>query len=434
MKRILACLLLLTPVLLAPGLFRGSSHADSATIRALSVRGPVTPVTAMYLKRNLADAARHAERLVLVEMDTPGGLDTAMREIVQDVMGSPVPVAVFVAPPGARAASAGALIAMAADICAMAPGTTIGAAHPVALGEKQDKVMAEKVLNDAEAYAEGIATRRGRNAALARQMVRESSALPADRAVAERVADVLAQDRASLLKQLEGWSVNRGDRVTPLRLADAVLRDEGMGTRERILDAIGNPNVAYMLLMIGFLGLFFELSNPGVILPGVIGGISLILAFFAFQTLPVNYAGVLLILLSLILFIAEIKVVSNGMLTVGGVVAMVLGSLLLFESPEPYLRVSWQVIGMTVLAVSALSVFAVVMAVRAHRRCPTTGAEGLVGEEGKAVSALAPEGKVFIHGEYWEAWCDEPVVEGDTIRVVAVEGMRVKVAKAGRDR
>ncbi|GLI40077.1 serine protease [Geobacter hydrogenophilus] len=400
-------------------------------MRVLGVRSAINPVTASFLKRNLDSAARRGDRLVLLEMDTPGGLDTAMREIVKDVLGSPVPVAVHVAPSGARAASAGAIICLAADICAMAPGTTIGAAHPVSIGEKQDKVMEEKVVNDAEAYAEGLANRRGRNAAVARRMVRESLSLSAEKALEENVVDLIAADRASLLAQLEGHRVARPGGDVVLRLAGAAVREEPMTARERILDAIGNPNVAYILMMLGFLGIFFELSNPGVILPGVIGGISLILAFFAFQTLPVNYAGVLLIILALILFIAEIKIVSHGMLTVGGVIAMVLGSLLLFESPEPYLRVSWQVIAITVIAVSAFSVFAVTMAVRAHRRKPTTGGEGLLGESGKALSAIAPEGRVFIHGEYWDAWSDEPLAEGDRVTVVAVEGMRVKVRKTG---
>ncbi|RNC66638.1 MAG: nodulation protein NfeD [Desulfuromonadales bacterium] len=435
MDRIVVHLVLFISAFLAVGVLPFPGRADSPTVRVLAVRSAVNPVTASYLKRNLTEAARKGDRLVLVEMDTPGGLDTAMREIVQDVMASPVPVAVFVAPSGARAASAGAIIALAADICAMAPGTTIGAAHPVSLGEKQDKVMEEKVLNDAEAYAEGIATRRGRNATIARRMVRESIALPADRALVEGVINLLAQDRADLLKKLEGWRVTRDGRTTILKIADAAPREEVMDTRERILDAIGNPNVAYVLLMLGFLGLFFELSNPGVILPGVIGAISLILAFFALQTLPVNYAGVLLILLALILFIAEIKVVSQGMLTVGGVVAMVLGSLLLFESPEPYLRVSWQVILVTVAGVSAFAIFVVLKAVEAHRTKPVSGREGIVGETGKALSALAPEGRVFVHGEYWDAWSDETVAEGDRITVTAIEGMRLKVRKAGtRDR
>lgn len=413
------------------GLVAAVPVADAATVRVLGVRSAVNPVTVSFIKRNLAAAAVGGEALVLVEMDTPGGLDTAMREIVKEVMASPVPVAVFVAPSGARAASAGAVIALAADICAMAPGTNIGAAHPVSLGEKQDKVMEEKVLNDAEAYVEGIAVRRGRNAAVAKRMVRESLSMPADNALEAKLIDLMAADRAELLKKLDGWRISRGERTEILATAGATVREEAMGTRERILDSIGNPNVAYILLMIGFLGIFFELSNPGVILPGVIGGISLILAFFALQTLPVNYAGVLLILLALILFIAEIKIVSGGMLTVGGVVSMILGSILLFESPAPYLRVSWQVIAVTVIAVSAFSIFAVTMAVRAHRRKPTTGVEGIVGETGKALTAVAPEGRVFIHGEYWDAWSDEPVAEGERVTVVAVEGMRVKVEKAG---
>ncbi|MBT1075111.1 NfeD family protein [Geobacter grbiciae] len=426
MHRIIVLCILLCCLLPAVAL-----PADSATVRVLGVRSAINPVTASFLKRNLADAARRGDRLVIIEMDTPGGLDTAMREIVKDILASPVPVAVHVAPSGARAASAGAIICLAADICAMAPGTTIGAAHPVSIGEKQDKVMEEKVVNDAEAYAEGLANRRGRNAAVARQMVRESLSLSAEKALEQKVVDLIAADRASLLAQLEGRRVARPGGDVVLGLAGAVVREEPMTAREQILDVIGNPNVAYILMMLGFLGIFFELSNPGVILPGVIGGISLILAFFAFQTLPVNYAGVLLILLALILFIAEIKIVSHGMLTVGGVIAMVLGSLLLFESPEPYLRVSWQVIAITVIAVSAFSVFAVTMAVRVHRRKPTTGGEGLLGESGKALSAISPEGRVFIHGEYWDAWSDEPLAEGDRVTVVAVEGMRVKVRKTG---
>jgi len=431
MNRLIALCALLVSLVTGTVSLADTASADSAAVRVLGVRAAINPVTASFIKRNLADAAGGGDRLVLLEMDTPGGLDTAMREIVKEILASPVPVAVHVAPSGARAASAGAIICLAADICAMAPGTTIGAAHPVSLGEKQDKVMEEKAVNDAEAYAEGLARRRGKNVAVARRMVRESLSLPAERAVEENVADLLAADRSALLAQLEGRRVDRPSGVVILRLAGAPVREAEMTTRERILDVIGNPNVAYVLLMLGFLGLFFELSNPGVILPGVIGGISLILAFFALQTLPVNYAGVLLILLALVLFIAEIKIVSGGMLTVGGVVAMVLGSILLFESPEPYLRVSWQVIAITVIAVSVFSVFAVTMAVKAHRRKPATGGEGLVGESGKTLSPIAPEGRVFIHGEYWDAWSDEPLAEGEKVTVVAVEGMRVKVKKAG---
>ncbi|KAB0672448.1 nodulation protein NfeD [Oryzomonas sagensis] len=406
-----------------------ASAAERARVRVVTIRDPITPVTAQFLHRTLNEAARSGDSLVLVELDTPGGLDTAMREIVKDIFTSPVPLAVYVAPPGARAASAGAIICLAADVCAMSPGTNIGAAHPVSLGEKPDKTMEEKVLNDAEAYAEGIARKRGRDETLARRMVRESISLSADRALASKVIDLIARDRADLLHRMEGRSIMRDGREAPLRLAGAETVSAEMRPGEQILNAISNPNVAYVLMMLGMLGLFFELSNPGVILPGVIGGISLILAFFAFQTLPVNYAGALLILLALVLFIAEIKVVSHGMLTVGGMIAMVFGSLLLFESPEPYLRVSWSVILVTVLATAGFFSVAVAKALRVHRQKPATGAEGLLEREGRAESAIAPEGKVFVNGEYWDAWSDQPIAAGSKVAVEKVEGMRLKVRK-----
>lgn len=400
-------------------------------VAAVAVDGPINPVVADFLRRNLAEAARRGDRLLLIEMDTPGGLDSAMRAIVKDIFASQVPVAVFVAPSGARAASAGAVIALAADICAMSPGTNIGAAHPVAMGmgEKPDKVMADKLLNDAEAYMEGIAAKRGRNTELAKRMVRDSLSLPAERALAEKVIDLVARDRQELLKQLESRALARDSGRTVLQLAGARIVVHEMGTREKILNTISNPNVAYMLLMLGLLGLFFELSNPGVILPGVIGGISLILAFFALQTLPVSYAGILLILLAIVLFIAEIKIVSHGVLTIGGVIAMIFGSLLLFESPAPYLRVSWQVILLTVLLTALFFMFAASRAYRAHRLKPVTGIEGLAGEEGQAETDIDPEGKVFVRGEYWDAMASEKIVTGEKIIVTAVEGMRLRVKK-----
>jgi membrane-bound serine protease (ClpP class) len=407
-----------------------ASLADIPEVRVVNITGPINPVTVDYVRANLHESARRQERLVLIEMDTPGGLDASMRDIVKEELASPVPVAVHVTPQGARAASAGAVIGIAADILAMSPGTNIGAAHPVALGEKPDKVMLEKVLNDAEAYLEGIARKRGRNVGAAKSMVRQSISLSAEKALEAKVIDLIATDRADMLKKIDGRVISRDGKDATLRLAGARVTVHGMSRRQLILNAITNPNVAYVLMMLGMLGLFFELSTPGAILPGVIGGISLILAFFAFQTLPVNYAGVLLILLALVLFIAEIKIVSHGMLTVGGIVAMIFGSLLLFESPEPYLRVSWWVILTTVLATALFFVFAVTKAVKAHRRKPISGSEGLVGETGRADSDLAPEGKVFVRGEYWEAWCDERIAKGEKVAIVAVEGMRLKVRKA----
>ena len=405
--------------------------AEPVTIRVVSVQDPITPVTARFLQRNLDEAARQSERLLLIELDTPGGLDTAMREIVKEFLSTPVVVAVYVAPSGARAASAGAIICLAADLCAMAPGTNIGAAHPVTLGEKIDPTMETKLVNDAEAYVESIAHQRGRDVTLARQMVRDSLSLSAKKALEGKVIDLIARDRSDLLQQLEGRPLQKSGQELRLQLQGAKVTEAEMTRVEKIRNVISNPNVAYMLMMLGILGIFFELSNPGVILPGVIGGISLLLAFFAFQTLPVNYAGILLILLALILFIAEINVVSYGMLSVGGIIAMVLGSLLLFESPEPWLRLSWNVILLTVLVTAGCLILIVRKALAAHRRRLTTGREGLVGEEGSAQSLIAANGKVFIHGEYWEARSDEPIAAGDKVVVEAVEGMVLKVRKAG---
>lgn len=418
--RVLVLIMLLTAVI---------GIAAPPTVRVLTVEGTINPVTVDYLRRNLVEAVAAGDRLVLLEMDTPGGLDTAMRAIVKDILSSPVPVAVFVTPSGARAASAGAVIAIAADFCAMAPGTNIGAAHPVSLGEQPDKTMEMKLVNDAAAYVESLARTRGRNVAVASRMVRESLSVPAETALTDGIIDVVASDRADLLHRLDGRNFVQKDRSLTLQLAGAVPVDHPMGTRQRILNIIGNPNVAYALLMLGFLGIFFELSTPGAVLPGVVGGISLILAFFALQTLPVNYAGILLILLGLILFIAEIKITSYGMLTVGGVIALVLGSLLLFESPEPYLRVSWTTVLFTSLAIAVFFVVAVGKVVTAHSRRPATGREGLVGEEGRALTAVAEEGKVFVRGEYWDAWSDRPLTAGTRVTVIEVAGMRVKVAQ-----
>jgi membrane-bound serine protease (ClpP class) len=420
------------PILLAVILLLLSTTCLFAAdvIRAISIDGPVSPATAGFIIRNLKEAAQYNERILLIEMDTPGGLDTAMREIIKEIFVSPVPVVVYVYPAGARAASAGALITLSADVAAMASGTNIGAAHPVSMGEKPDKVMEAKILNDAEAYAEGIARKRGRNVEAARRMVRESISLSAEKALEAGVIDLIAVDRTDLLRRLNGRSLVRDGKTVTLKTSGARVIQHGMSTREKILNTISNPNVAYVLMMLGMLGLFFELSNPGVILPGVIGGISLILAFFAFQTLPVNYAGVLLILLALVLFIAEIKIVSGGMLTVGGVISMILGSLLLFESPEPYLRVSWSVVLITVLSVSAFALFAVSKSVKAHRAKPTTGKEGLVGEEGRAETDIFTEGKVFVRGEYWDAFSDEEIGRGERIVVTEVGEMTLKVKKS----
>jgi membrane-bound serine protease (ClpP class) len=404
--------------------------AQQPQVAVVSVDGPINPVTADFLQKNLEAAARRGDRLLLLELDTPGGLDSAMRQSVKAIFSSAVPVAVYVTPSGARAASAGAVIALAADVCAMAPGTNIGAAHPVTLGgQKPDQVMEGKIVNDAEAYLEGIAVKRGRNAELARRMVRDSLSLSSEKALQEKVIDLIASDRQELLNKLEGRTLSRGGKEVVLRLAGAQVTRYQMGWRDRILNAISNPDVAYVLMLLGLLGLFFELSNPGVILPGVIGGISLILAFFAFQTLPVNYAGLLLILLAIILFIAEVTVVSHGILAIGGVIAMVLGSLLLFPSPEPYLRLSRGLVASTALVTALFFIFVVTKVIEAHREKPISGREGMLGQQGVAETEIAPEGKVMVRGEYWNATSAEPIGKGEKVEVVALEGLRVTVRR-----
>lgn len=398
-------------------------------VSVVSIQGAINPVTTSFLKQNLAAAGKRGDRLLLVEMDTPGGLDIAMRDAVQAIFASPVPVAVYVTPSGARAASAGAVIGLAADILAMAPGTNIGAAHPVSMGGKPDQTMEAKIVNDAEAYLEGIARKRGRNVEVARRMVRESISLSSEAALQQRVIDLVASNRQDLLAKLEGRKVLRGGQETVLHLAGAPVVVHEMGIRDKILDAISNPDVAYLLMLLGMLGLFFELSNPGVILPGVIGGISLLLSFFALQTLPVNYTGIALILLAIVLFILEVKVVSYGMLAIGGMIAMVLGSLMLFPSPEPYLRLSWSVILVTVFMTTIFFLVVVTKVVQAHREKPITGVEGMIGEQGVADSDLMPEGKVLVHGECWNATSAEPVKKGEKVRVVAIKGLQLTVEK-----
>ena len=420
----------LTALLLALMLTFTLPTLCSATgITVATVDGDITPVTADYLKKSLHASAERGDRLFLIELDTPGGLESSMREIIKEILTSPVPVAVFVTPSGARAGSAGAIITLAADIAAMAPGTNIGAAHPVSFGEIPDKIMAQKILNDSAAYAEGIAIRRGRNPAVAIRMVRDSLSLPADRARDQRVIDLIAVDRRDLIRQLEGRTVRREGKELPLRLSGAEVTVRPMTAVQNVMEVVSDPDIAYILMIVGVLGLVVELANPGLSLPGMVGGISLILALFGFQALPVTFAGVLLILLAVVFFIAEIKIVSHGMLTLAGVVSLVFGSLMLYDDADPAIRVSWEVIAVAAATLVGFSLFAVSRAVRAHKARPTTGREGLVGETARAVTELAPEGKVFVRGEYWDARCEGTAAAGEHVTVSGVEGMVLKVRR-----
>jgi membrane-bound serine protease (ClpP class) len=312
----------------------------------------------------------------------------------------------------------------------MTPGTHIGAAHPVTMGGGEvSEEMGQKLVNDAVADIRALAEERGRNADWAEEAVRQSVSITEKEALEKGVIDIVCRDIRDLLHAIDGREVKLAGGTTFLATRDAAIRRVGMNFRDRILDTISNPNVAYILLILGFYGLFFELSNPGSILPGVVGGICLILAFFALQTLPVNYAGLLLILFALVLFIAEIKVHSFGLLTVGGVISMILGSLMLIRTSAEFLRVSWLTIIPAVMVTVAFFVFAMGMALKARLKKPTTGQEGLVGEIGTVRTRLAPQGKVFVHGEYWNAASDEPIEAGEEVVVLAVHGMRLTVAK-----
>lgn len=408
------------------------STEPSQPVMVGNVQGAIGPATTVYIKRLIREAETADARCLILTLDTPGGLADAMREIVQAIFASRVPVVTFVHPEGARAASAGAIIALAAHVSAMAPGTNIGAAHPVSIGSDPDAdldgVMEEKVTNDAAAYARSIAQRRGRDVEWAERAVRESISSTAEEAVAARVVDVIATDVEDLLTRIERRRVDVAGAKQRLAVAGAAVVDSPPSLRERFLARISDPNIAYLLMLAGVFGVIFELQNPGSILPGVVGAVSLLTAAFALQMLPVNWAGAALILLALVLFILEVKVPSHGILTIGGIVAMVFGSLMLIDSQLPFMRVSLAVIIPSVLTTAAFFLFAVGMGVRAQRRRVTTGHEGLVGEEGTARGNVdASGGSVFVHGEFWNAESEAPIAEGSRIEVVRVDGLVLKV-------
>jgi membrane-bound serine protease (ClpP class) len=353
-----------------------------------------------------------------------------MRSIIRQILNSPVPVTVYVSPSGARAASAGAFITLAADVAAMSPGTTIGAAHPVSLVGKQDETMNQKVVNDSAAYIRSLAERRGRNADWAEKAVRESVSLTEKEALEEGVIDLVASDIDDLLRSVEGWEI-KGDGGVTLKTEGERLVPFPMDFRRRFLDTLGDPNIAYLLLMLGMLGIFFEFSNPGAIYPGVIGSIAIILALYSLQTLPVNYAGLLLMVVAIALFIAETQVTSFGLLSLAGVVALFIGSMMLFRSPEPWLRTSLKVVAPTVAFTAIFFIVILQRVVSTYRRRPTTGLEGIIDEVGEAMEDLAPSGKIFVRGEIWEA---RKVGEGevrkdDRVRVTAASGLRLTVKK-----
>jgi membrane-bound serine protease (ClpP class) len=405
---------------------------DKPPVYTIEVDGIINPPTGKFITDSIDEATQQGAQCLIIQLDTPGGLMESMRLIVKKILASNIPIIVYVAPKGARAASAGVFITMAAHIAVMAPGTHIGAAHPVTLGGgegKENKTMTEKIVNDTVSYIKTIAKNRGRNVDWAEKAVVKSVSITEEEAVKLNVVDFISPDLQSLLNNIDGKVVKFDGVTRTLHTKGVQPQPIQMSWREKLLDIISNPQIAYYLLMLGGMGIFFELSNPGAILPGVVGGIFLILAFYALQVLPVNYAGLALILFAIILFIAEIKVVSHGLLAVGGVISLLLGSLMLFRSPAEYMRLSLSVIIPAVLVTSGFFIFAMTMAIRARLTKPTTGMEGLVGETGTASTPIAPEGKVAIHGEIWDVVSDQNIERGEKVQVFGVVNLKLKVKK-----
>jgi membrane-bound serine protease (ClpP class) len=405
---------------------------EKSPVFFIEVDGIINPATAKFITESIDEATQQGGQCLIIQLDTPGGLMESMRTIVKKELSSNIPIIVYVAPSGARAASAGVFITMAANIAVMAPGTHIGAAHPVTLGggeEKESKTMTEKIVNDTVSYIKTIAETRGRNANWAEKAVTKSVSITEDEAVQQKVVDFICPDLPSLLTKIDEKVIKLNGVTRTLHTKGVQPKSLQMSWRDRLLDIISNPTIAYILLILGFYGLFFELTSPGAILPGVVGGIFLILAFYALQVLPVNYAGLALIFFAIILFIAEIKVVSHGLLAVGGVISLFLGSMMLFRSPVEYMRVSMTVIIPAVVVSAAFFIFAVTKAINARLKRPTTGMEGLIGEVGIVSSPLSPEGKISIHGEFWNAISDQPIEKGEKVQVVGVTQLKLKVQK-----
>jgi membrane-bound serine protease (ClpP class) len=406
-------------------LFVRPVDAGSAAVYLVRITGAISPGNADFLDSAIRRANTEGAGCLIVMLDTPGGLAESMRKMVMAIYDSRIPVVVYVAPSGARAASAGVMITMAADVAAMAPGTHIGAAHPVNAGGKDlDKTMAEKVTNDMVAFVKSIAEKRGRNVEWAEEAVRESVSVTENEALEKKIVDRVARDVDDLIDQINGLEI-KGKGPVAIDPSRRVWIAESM--RTRILKALSDPNIAYILMMIGLAGLYFELSHPGVILPGVIGSIALILAFYSFQTLPVKPAGVMLILLALIFFIMEMKIASYGLLSVAGIISLLLGSVMLFDRVDGRLGISWTVMVPTISLVGGFFVVVAGLVFRSRTRRPMTGESGLIGETGVVKTPLTPTGRIQVHGELWFARCRTSLGTGQRVRVTAVDGLTLEV-------
>jgi len=404
-------------------------------IIVVKIEGAINPVVAEFVANEIRSANTSSEELIVIQMDTPGGLDTSMRKIIKAIQSSKIPVVSFVSPGGSRAASAGTFIAIASHIAAMEPGTNIGAAHPVNLmgggTGGQAKVMEDKVVNDASAYIRSLAEKRGRNIHWAELSVRKSVSVSAEEAKRLNVIDLVAANLDSLVLALDKREVKLGGSIITLNTAEKKITFKEMNSGQRILDIIANPNVAYVLMMLGLVGLYLELSNPGLILPGVVGSVSLVLALYAMQTLPINYAGLLLIILGVVLLIAEVNVMSYGLLAMSGAISIFLGSIMLIDSDDPAMQISKMILYPTLGMTFLFSIGSIYLAKKAHQLVTTTGMEGLLGEVGVVKETLNLEGRVLIHGEMWKAESDTVISVGEKVSVEVVKGLKIQVRKVG---
>jgi membrane-bound serine protease (ClpP class) len=422
-----------SPTTAAPPPRAEAAGGASKDVLLLSIDGGINPATADYIRDGIEAAQAESDEALVIQLDTPGGLLDSTKSIVKQILGAPLPVIVYVAPSGAGAASAGVFVTMAANVAAMAPGTNIGAAHPVGpQGESINGEMGKKVENFAASLSRTIAQQRGRNVEWAEKAVRESVSITEREAVKMNVVDLVADDVPDLLRKINGREVEVQGRQVVLATAGARVRRLDMRLRQKVLDTLANPNLAYLLMIAGILGLYVEFTHPGVLFPGVTGAICLLLALAAMQVLPINYTGLVLILLGVSLLVAELFLPSFGALGIGGMVAFVLGSLLLFDTPQSTVSVDRGIIAGAAVTLGGFTLLVGWLVVRTQRSRSRVGTEGMIGEIGEVRRALDPRGrvKVFVHGEYWDATADEPLDVGESVEVVGFEGMRMKVRRS----
>jgi membrane-bound serine protease (ClpP class) len=410
----------------------GNIYSQTNKVYVISVDGAINPASSEYIKYGIDKATEDNAECLIIKLNTPGGLLKSTRVIVTDILASPIPVIVYVSPSGSQAASAGVFVTLAAHIAAMAPGTNIGAAHPVTLEGNQDSIMMQKATNDAAAFIKTISEKRNRNVKWAENAVRKSLSITETEALKDSVVNLIATNLDDLLNKIDKKEIEtvKGEKV--LHTAGAKIINVEMSFQQKILDMLSDPNIAYILFMIGFYGILFELYNPGSIFPGVVGVISLVLAFYSLHTLPVNYAGLALIVFGIILFILEIKIVSHGLLAIGGTISLIMGSIMLINT-ESFLevaRISWGIIILVVALTVLFFTFAIGMGIKAQKKKPVTGIEGLIGEIGEAFSDMSPQGKVLVHGEIWNAESLEgPIHKGDKVVVSEIVGLLLRIRK-----